>query len=194
MPVTTSQIADIIARYLDQHPDERPGLQPLLTELEAGTDLASRSSLPGHVTSGAAVIDGRGLALLIRHRTLGRWLLPGGHLDPGDETLPAAALRELREETGIGSRGVDQLASGLLPLDIDIHAIPANPAKGEPAHWHADFRYAFRAGRLKVTPQLEEVSGYAWLPPARLDSRRLAARLTKLADAPNLGWESAGQL
>lgn len=181
MPVTTRQIAEATADYLVRHPGERPGLRPLLAELEGTSDLTSRATLPGHVTSGAAVVDGRGRVLLIRHRVLGRWLLPGGHLDPGDETLSAAALRELREETGVDRCDVP----GQLPLDIDVHAIPANPAKGEPAHWHADFRYAFRAepGHGRITPQLEEVSDFAWLPPNRLDaSPRLAARLAALAD------------
>jgi 8-oxo-dGTP pyrophosphatase MutT (NUDIX family) len=181
MPVTASQIADVTAHYLDRYPEERPGLQPLLTELAGESELTLRSSRPGHVTAGAAVIDGRGLVLLIRHRALDRWLLPGGHLDPGDETLPLAALRELREETGIGNSAVRELAADPLPLDIDVHAIPANPAKGEAAHWHADFRYGFGVERSRVIPQLEEVSGYAWLPPSRVDSPRLAARLAARA-------------
>ncbi|MFF3871200.1 hypothetical protein [Streptomyces sp. NPDC001978] len=35
-----------------------------------------------------------------------------------------------------------------VPLDIDVHDIVANRAKGEPAHQHVDFRWAFRL----VTP------------------------------------------
>ncbi|MER6833465.1 hypothetical protein ABT320_05615 [Streptomyces cellulosae] len=48
-------------------------------------------------------------------------------------------------------------------LDIDVHDIAANPAKGEPAHQHVDFRWAFllRAEHA-VTLQTEEVSGYEW--------------------------------
>ncbi|WP_406403626.1 NUDIX domain-containing protein [Streptomyces sp. NBC_00879] len=42
-----------------------------------------------------------GRVLHIKHRALNRWLLPGGHLEPDDTSLLAAAQRELTEETGI---------------------------------------------------------------------------------------------
>ena len=38
--------------------------------------------------------------LLIQHRKLGKWLPPGGHIDP-NETPPEAAKREVLEETGL---------------------------------------------------------------------------------------------
>jgi hypothetical protein len=36
---------------------------------------------------------------VIKHNALGRWLLPGGQLEPADTGLLAAARRELAEET-----------------------------------------------------------------------------------------------
>ncbi|MEX5638024.1 NUDIX domain-containing protein [Parafrankia sp. FMc2] len=50
-----------------------------------------------------AVRDGVTHVLVIRRRwapSEGQWALPGGHVDPG-ETVAAAAVRELSEETGL---------------------------------------------------------------------------------------------
>ncbi|MCC4242829.1 NUDIX domain-containing protein [Stappia indica] len=47
-----------------------------------------------------AATDGQGRLLLVRHTYLAGWYLPGGAVDAG-ETLAEAALRELREETGV---------------------------------------------------------------------------------------------
>lgn len=63
------------------------------------------------------------------------------------------------------------------PIDLDIHRIPANPARGEPEHWHFDFRYLHRASAHGVHLQTEEVTGHAWRSPAELPAPRLAARL-----------------
>src|SRR5512139_3071795 len=182
MSITTDEIRSTVGRYLDRYPDEEGQLRPLTDALAAGADVNSRREFNGgHVTCGAVVIDDLRRLLLIQHKALGRWLLPGGHLEPTDTALPYAALRELEEENRISWHGaVSPPGQDITPVDIDVHTIPANPAKGEPEHWHADFRWALWVKEPEVVLQAEEVDGYAWLPRDNAPTTKLAAKLTAL--------------
>ena len=95
---------------------------------------------PGHVTASAIVFTPeRDRVLLVYHERLQRWLQPGGHVEPSDVTLAAAARREVREETGL-----DVLLDATPRLlGVDVHEIPATP--DEPAHLHHDFMFCFTA-------------------------------------------------
>jgi 8-oxo-dGTP pyrophosphatase MutT (NUDIX family) len=61
-----------------------------------------------HHSAGGLVVRG-GEVLLIAPRA-GRWQLPKGHVEPG-EAPPEAAVREVREETGVWARVVTPLPS-----------------------------------------------------------------------------------
>lgn len=123
----------------------------------ARPDPFHRMDPAGHVTASAVVArpSGDGF-LLVFHRKLDRWLQPGGHVEPDDESVFAAAVREAREETGI-----DRLAAPLGDsiLDLDVHPIPAFGA--ERAHVHYDVRFLLTSedgGAL--------APGAAWFPLA----------------------------
>ncbi len=97
-----------------------------LRDLAAPFDQAAD---PTHVTGSGVVLGRRGV-LLLRHRRLGIWVQPGGHLDPG-ETPWAAACRETEEETGLTVR----LAGDPPRLaHVDVHP-------GGRGHTHLDLRY-----------------------------------------------------
>src|SRR5690242_17595784 len=57
---------------------------------------------PGHITcTGLVLAPGGDAILVVHHRRLDRWLLPGGHVEPEDITIADAARREVVEETGV---------------------------------------------------------------------------------------------
>ncbi|MFF3412098.1 NUDIX domain-containing protein [Streptomyces sp. NPDC002742] len=182
MPLSTSSIRKAVEAYLGRHPDERDALAGLLAALDRPVDVTARTTLPGHVTCSAVVIDRRGRVLHIRHRATGGLMLPpGGHIEPEDRTLLTAALREVSEEAGIAP-GALCLTPQMLgsPIDIDVHDIDASPTKGEPAHRHYDFRYVFHlAGEEPpaITLQDEEVSGAWWPAMQEVTSPTLRAKL-----------------
>ena len=126
---------------------------------QAGADMASRNTLPAHCTASAVLLHASQV-LVIEHKNLNRWLFPGGHIDAGE--LPdEAARRELYEETGMSGTLISSS-----PVEIDFHPIPANSKRGEPAHFHIDFRYLFSLNAAQAGyPDWEEIVSMKWVSP-----------------------------
>lgn len=158
-----------IERTMSGYAQRFPGDDAAIVELWAlrqqKAEITSRKEFRGHITCGAIIIGKGGRLLMINHRSLERWLFPGGHLETADVSLRAAALREIAEETGVDATSLSAPAAefAALPIQIDCHMIPANPRKAEPAHRHFDFRFVFEGAPERLVPQLAEVSDCAWM-------------------------------
>lgn len=159
--VASPERARLVARALDEHALAYPESAAVVARMRRlllvpGDPFSGCHTAPGHFTASAFVLcPERRRVLLILHRKLGRWLQPGGHIEPADADLVAAARREVSEETGVA---VEAASGGI--FDVDIHDIPANAKNA--AHQHFDVRYAFIApsDRLEASP---EVLGARWV-------------------------------
>ncbi|WP_062642327.1 NUDIX hydrolase [Streptomyces maremycinicus] len=125
--------------------------QAYLDHLAAHADGMWKACGDGHITASALVIDPeRGRVLLTLHKKLRMWLQMGGHCEPADESLRAAALREATEESGIG--GLALLPGG--PVRLDRHPTPCA--------WHYDVQYAALAPAGSVEAISDESLDLRW--------------------------------
>jgi 8-oxo-dGTP pyrophosphatase MutT (NUDIX family) len=160
-PIAAALLADLNAcNAAVSDGRERASLARIREFVSRCPDACSRANPEGHVTASAIVARPEDSAfLLVWHRKLARWLQPGGHLEPSDESVFAGALREAREETGIEAFA---FPIGDRILGVDVHPIPAHGP--DPAHLHYDILHFFTVegpGR----PLLEEAKWFS-LPQA----------------------------
>ncbi|MFJ2419187.1 NUDIX hydrolase [Streptomyces brevispora] len=180
MAIADSDIAAVLAAYLERYPREAGQLAEPLRLSAEGQEFASRQTFPMHVTAGALLVRDSAEVLLIEHLAYGITLQPGGHLEPTDTTLVGAAIRELSEETGIDPAQIVPVS--MHPAYVEFGQVPARPAKDEPVHYHLDIGYAFATADAEVgCIQESEVTGAAWYPldvAERLVGPRIARAVT----------------
>lgn len=118
-----------------------------LAQLDAPCD---EHAGPTHVTASGIVVGRRG-TVLHRHKKLGIWMQPGGHIDPG-ERPEEAALREATEELGLS---IAHPSTGPLLLHVDVHEAAAG-------HTHLDLRYLLLGADEDPKPPPDESPDARW--------------------------------
>src|SRR5690606_29239648 len=99
--------------------------------------------------------------LMNHHKSLQKWLCFGGHVDGTFDVL-SAAKREVEEESGI----VNFTPVFEDIFDIDIHPIPENDYKSEPAHSHFDIRFLLQANDNEDFVVSDESTELRWCTAA----------------------------
>lgn len=144
-------------QVLEKYEDQQDLRQVYLDHLDGHPDGMWKDCKDGHITASALVIDPeRERVLLTLHKKLRMWLQMGGHCEPSDNTLAAAALREATEESGIPSLRLLQST----PVRLDRHHTPCA--------WHLDVQYAAVAPRGAVEAISDESLDLRWFAYAQV--------------------------
>jgi 8-oxo-dGTP pyrophosphatase MutT (NUDIX family) len=156
---------------------ERASIERLLVEFDRLADPFDEHGDRVHVTGSAIVTGPRGVVLL-RHKRLGFWLQPGGHVERGESPWDAAR-REAGEETGLDV-AFAELDTGGMPVlaHVDVHS-------GGRGHTHLDLRYRLAGGTADPCPpegESQEIGWFDWTAAVeRAGDDRLKALLRTLA-------------
>jgi 8-oxo-dGTP pyrophosphatase MutT (NUDIX family) len=181
-------VLDLLGRYQQCRPEDAASAKRIRELVLAHPDCLERSCLPGHLTASAWIVshDHRHF-LLTHHRKLDRWLQLGGHAD-GDPDLSRVALREAQEESGLLEFEFFLTGGELLPIDLDIHRIPA--FQNMPEHQHHDIRFLLTAKPGQELRISDESLALRWFERERLAEvpggeslRRLGRVATALLDS-----------
>jgi 8-oxo-dGTP pyrophosphatase MutT (NUDIX family) len=168
-------LLETLERYLAKHPEDRVRVDHVRQFVRQHEDCFLRGCAEGHITGSACVLShDRARALLVHHRKLARWLQPGGHAD-GHPLVQEVALREAREETALDGL---KLAEAL-PLDVDVHLIPALDA--EPAHLHHDIRYLVLAPPEATPHASDESHEVRWFTREEIEREITEESLLRMA-------------
>ena len=141
----------------------------------------------------AVFVVHEGRVLLLLHPKLGRWLPPGGHVEP-NELPDDAAVREVEEETAVrirlvGGRGVPVELPRQLVVPAGIQVEPIRPGVE-----HVDLVYFAvpLEGGHAVSPECAAAVRADWYGPADLDRLEVDEEIRlwcerALTEIPRLG-------
>ena len=140
----------MVAAHVATSPREMSAQARFLRELARLADPYDEHADLTHVTASAIVVGQRGTVLHL-HKRLGRWMQPGGHIDPGEQP-PDAAVREATEELGLH---VAHPSGGPRLIHLDVH----EAALG---HTHLDLRYLLIGAADDPHPPPDESPEARW--------------------------------
>ncbi len=153
-----------LEQYVPWNGQEARDREEFLRRLRAGGDLYARENPAAHLTVSAWMVSAdRRQVLMAYHNLYGSWAWLGGHAD-GERDLLSAALREVREESGL--ERVRPVSEDIYSLEI--LAVNGHEKRGQyvPSHLHLNVTYLLEADPAEpVHCKPDENSRVGWFSP-----------------------------
>lgn len=150
-----------IQSYIPYNEQEEKDKEQFLNFINCFDDVLTRKNTFGHFTASAFIVNkNRNKMVVIYHKINNAWTYPGGHAD-GEEDLLSVAVKEVKEETGLDIK----------VLDNNIFAIWSGPVKGHikngkyvSSHLHFDVLYLMEADDfIPLVYNKDESNGIKWI-------------------------------
>jgi len=125
-------VLDLLANYTPADSEQADLRDDFINFVTGTPDCLSRECQPMHLTASGIIVTADGSHVLLNFHKRGQfWVQFGGHIDPQDAGIVAAATREVFEESG--------LALDPLPgiVNLDRHELSAAFSCG--THWDVQF-------------------------------------------------------
>jgi 8-oxo-dGTP pyrophosphatase MutT (NUDIX family) len=150
-------VLEVLTRWVAPDDAQDTLRHAVLAFVLARPDACLRECEPGHITASTAILDDSGTRVLLTlHPRLGRWVQLGGHCEPSDTDIVAAARREATEESGIAGLH-------LAPRLAAIHVHPVTCSLGVPTR-HLDLQFVADApagAAIAISAESEDLD---WWP------------------------------
>ena len=157
-----------IESYIPFDEQEQKDKEQYLEFIDKFDDVLTRDNIFGHFSASAFVVNKeRNKMVVVYHIINDGWIYPGGHADGEDDFL-SVAVREVKEETGLKVK----------VLDENIYSIQSAPVKGHikrgkyvSAHLHLDVLYIMEADdKIPLVYREDESKGVKWIPFEEADN------------------------
>jgi 8-oxo-dGTP pyrophosphatase MutT (NUDIX family) len=110
----------LLEGWIPEDDDQEVLRRRFVRHLRKHPDGMLRVCRPAHITASTLVVSRfADEVMLVLHGKAGRWFQFGGHCEETDASLLDAALRELREESGLSELVLDPD-----PVHLDAHPVP----------------------------------------------------------------------